>query len=222
MTGDRVIERERTLRDHVAGAADQSDIGFTPSLRGKALAVIRRDPALVAALQHGMGANQLALLEDADLISQGVDLDHAPAGGIGHAVEVAADTDHAVARDPPLQPQDGPEGGQRQRPQEGMLLGKGLHDNAARGGMNARVGHGGQPVLQLPVQVLEIAKGAGQEEVLADVAEGPLDLAFGLGPVRAAGFGMEAEVPGQVDQRAVVDNAAGTQLSPVTTVFMRS
>ena len=179
------------------------------------------DPALVAAFQHGMGGNQLAVLEDADLVGQGVHLDHAPAGGIGHAVEVAADADHALARDPPLEPQHRPERGQRQRPQEGLLLGKGLHDDAPRGGMHARIGHRGQPVLQLPVQILEIAEGAGQEEVLADVAERPLDLALGLGPVRAAGFRMEAVVAGQIEQGAVVDDAAGLA-SPVTAVFMRS
>jgi hypothetical protein len=69
--------------------------------------------------------------------------------------------------------------------------------------------------LQLPVQVLEIAEGARQEEVLADVAEGPLDLALGFGPVRPAGFGMEAEVPGQIDERAVVDNAARRRHSAI-------
>ena len=165
------------------------------------------------ALQHRMGGDQRAVLEDADLVGQGVHLDHAPAGGVGHAVEVAADADHALARDPPLQPQHRAERGQWQRPQMRPLLGKGFVDDAPRGGVHARVGHRGQPVLQLPVQVLEIAEGAGQEEVLADVAERPLDLALGLGPVRPAGFGMEAVVAGQIDQGAVVDDAASVGLA---------
>ena len=71
------------------------------------------------------------------------------------------------------------------------------------------------------VQVVEIAEGAGQEEVLADVAERPLDLALGLGPVGLAGLGMEAVVAGQIDQGAVVDDAAEPS-SPMTAVFMRS
>jgi hypothetical protein len=168
---------------------------------------------LVAALEHRMGGNQLALLIDPDLVGQGVHLDHAPAGGIGHAVEVAAHADHALAGDPPLQAQHRVERSQRQRPQEGLFLSKGFGDDAACGGMHAGVGHCGKPVLQLPVQILEIAEGAGQEEVFPDVAEGPLDLAFGLGPVRPAGFGMEAEVAGQIDERSVVDDAAGMGLA---------
>jgi hypothetical protein len=44
----------------------------------------------------------------------------------------------------------------------------------------------------LLVQVVEIAEGAGQEEVLADIAERSLDLALGFGAIRSAGSGLEA------------------------------
>ena len=40
---------------------------------------------------------------------------------------------------------------------------------------------------ELLVEVVEIAERAAEEEVLADVAERPLDLAFGLGPIGPAG-----------------------------------
>jgi hypothetical protein len=46
-------------------------------------------------------------------------------------------------------------------------------------------------VTQLRIQVVEIAKGPGQEEVLADIAEWPLDLARGFGAIRPASLGME-------------------------------
>jgi len=51
---------------------------------------------------------------------------------------------------------------------------------------------------ELPVQIVEIAKGSGKEEVLADVAERPLDLALCLCAVGLAGPGMEAVMPREV------------------------
>ena len=53
--------------------------------------------------------------------------------------------------------------------------------------LHAHVGHGREPVVELRVEILEIAERPGEEEVLPDVAEGPLDLALRLGPVRPAG-----------------------------------
>ncbi len=70
------------------------------------------------------------------------------------------------------------------------------------------VGDGFEPVGELGVQIVEIAEGAAEEEVLADVAERPLDLALGLGPVGPAGFRVKAVMAGEVEQRAVVDDAA--------------
>ena len=75
---------------------------------------------------------------------------------------------------------------------------------------------------QLAVEVVEIAEAAAEEEVLADVAERPLDLALGLRPVGPAGLGLEAEVPRQVEQGAVVDDQAIGILADDTAVFMRS
>ena len=74
--------------------------------------------------------------------------------------------------------------------------------------MHARVGHCVEPVAQLAVEILEVAEAAGKEEILADVAERALDLALCLRPVGTAGLGLEAEVPGQVEQRTVVDDQA--------------
>lgn len=50
--------------------------------------------------------------------------------------------------------------------------------------MQASIGDGVEPTLQLLVQVVEIAEAAGQEEVLADIAEWSLDFALGFGAIR--------------------------------------
>ncbi len=49
---------------------------------------------------------------------------------------------------------------------------------------------------------------AAEEEVLADVAERPLDLALGLGPIGPTGARLEAVVPREVEKGAVVDDEA--------------
>src|SRR3954454_2759154 len=51
-----------------------------------------------------------------------------------------------------------------------------------------------------------MAEAAAQEEVLADVAERPFDLSFRLRPIRATSFGLEAEMPGEIEQTAIVDD----------------
>ena len=79
--------------------------------------------------------------------------------------------------------------------------------------MHTPVGHLGQPLPELGVEVVEIAEAAGEEEVLAHVAERPLDFALALGPVRAARPGLEAVVPGARDQHGVVDDSAGLVLA---------
>ena len=75
------------------------------------------------------------------------------------------------------------------------------------GGVHARISDRIEPMPQLGVQIVEIAERAGEEEVLADIPIRPLDLASGLGPVRAAGLGLEAVMPGKIDERAIVNAA---------------
>ena len=99
-------------------------------------------------------------------------------------------------------------GRERQRLETRLLLGEGLVDDALRGGVHARIGDRVEPVPELGVEVVEIAEDAAEEEVLADVAERPLDLALGLGPVGPAGLRLEAVVPREVEQGAVVDDEA--------------
>ena len=80
----------------------------------------------------------------------------------------------------------------RQRLQLGPLGGKRLGDDLLRGAVYARVGDSCEPVIQLGVEIVEIAEAAREEEVLPDVAERTLDLALGLGAVRPARPRMEA------------------------------
>jgi len=64
-------------------------------------------------------------------------------------------------------------------------------------------------MLRSCLQVVEVAEGTGQEEVLADVAKRPLDLTLCLGSIELASLGMEAVMAREIDKRAVVDDPAG-------------
>ena len=74
-----------------------------------------------------------------------------------------------------------------QRLQRRALLGEMLADNAAGRGIDAHIGNLVEPLAELHVEIVEIAKAAPEEEVLADVAERTLDLALRLGPIRQFG-----------------------------------
>ena len=171
------------------------------------------DPSPAASFEHRMGGDRRPILEDADLVGQRVHLDDALPGGVGDAVEIAADRDHAFVRDPALQFEHRAERQRRQLLQLRLLLGEGFGHHPSGRGVNAHVGHGGEPVGELGVQVVEIAERPAEEEVLADVAERPLHLALGLRPVGPAGFRVKVVMAGEVEQRAVVDDAAFRRLA---------
>ena len=106
------------------------------------------------------------------------------ARAVGNAVIIAADRDEAVVADPPFQLQERIKRDCRQGLQVRFLGGKCLGDDSLRRRMQPHVGDGVEPVPQLSVQVVEVAERPGQEEVLADIAEGALDLAFCLCPLK--------------------------------------
>ncbi len=85
--------------------------------------------------------------------------------------------------------------------------------------MHPRVGDRIEPITELGVQVVKVLERSGEEEVLADIAVRPFDLAFGLGPIGSAGLRVEAVVTGKIDERPVVDDAA---LGVLAAVFIRS
>ncbi len=166
------------------------------------------DTAPAAAIEHGMGGNQPAILEDVHLRGGDLDLDGAAAGAVGDGVEIAADRDHPLVGDAAPEAEDGVERPGRQTLEGGPLIGEVLDDDPPRGAVQAAVGHLVEPLGELGVQVVEVAEAAGEEEVLADVAERPLDLALGLCPVGPAGLEDEAVVGGEGQQLVVVDDAA--------------
>jgi hypothetical protein len=59
---------------------------------------------------------------------------------------------------------------------------------------------------ELGIQIVEIAEGAGEEKILADVAKRPLDFALRLGPVGPAGSRVKPVMTGKLDQRTVLDD----------------
>ena len=89
------------------------------------------------------------------------------------AVKITADARHVFMRDPPFQLENRAERRQRQRFEVRLLLGEGLIDDALSRGVHARIGYAIEPITQLDIQIVEIAEGAGEEEVLADVAIWP-------------------------------------------------
>jgi hypothetical protein len=154
-----------------------------------------------------MGGNQPALIENADLIRKLVHLDDASCP-VGDAVVVAADRYQAVMADAAFEPEQRVEWQCRKWLQFRLLGSEGFRDDALGRAMQPDVGDRDEPVIELAIEVIEIAERAGQEEVVADVVERPLHLALGLGPIRSASSRDEAVVLTERDQRTVVDDVA--------------
>lgn len=190
-------------------AADRQTVGMATAHgpRGRALPMIRVDAVLPSPLQDRMARHEPPAIEDADRVGQLMHLDDAP-GPVGNAVIVAADRDEAIVADATLQLEQGVEGQSRQGLQLRPVGGEGFRDDPLRGAVQADVGDGVEPAPKLAVEVVEVAEGTCQEEVLADVGERSLDLPLGLGPVRAAGARQEAVVLGERHQGSVVDDVA--------------
>ena len=156
---DGVVELQRTRRDHVAGATELcGSAGSLPACLGAGRPVARRDAPLLAPFQDGMGGDQHPVLEDADLLGQGVDFHRAAACRVRHAVDIAADAHHALARDATLEPQHRPERRQRQWTQVRLLLGERLVDDPARACMHTRIGDRIEPAPQLVIEIGRLRK----------------------------------------------------------------
>jgi hypothetical protein len=117
----------------------------------------RIDPGLAPAFQNRMHRHQLALIEDADLVGELMDLDDAP-GAIGNAVVVAADRHESVMADPPFELEQGIEGKGRQGLQLRLLGRKSLRNDPLRRAVQAGIGDRVEPVAQLGIEVVEVAK----------------------------------------------------------------
>src|SRR3546814_5567681 len=86
------------------------------------------------------------------------------------------------------------------------LFGEGFGHHALGRAVHPHIGDGVEPGDELGVEVLHIAEGSPQEEVLAYVAERPLYLPLRFGAIGAACPGLEPIVLRQGQQRAVVDD----------------
>lgn len=64
-------------------------------------------------------------------------------------------------------------------------------------------GHLGPPDVELGVEIIHVPERAGQKEVLPDIAEGPLDLTLGLGPIWLASPRHHAVMVQQRDERRI-------------------
>ena len=105
--GDRVVERQGrgvTISPARApGAPWRGVLLLAGRGRVRCPAAMRRPPRPSRTGWTAITWPPRAVLEDADLRSRAVHLDHAPAHGVRHAIEIAVERDHAIAGDPPLQ-----------------------------------------------------------------------------------------------------------------------
>jgi len=168
----------------------------------------RIETLLAAAFERRMCGDQLAVFEDADGVGEDMDFEDAPPGGVRHAVEIAADADHAFMRGASFEPRHRLIGHGWQRFERRLLFGEGLVDDALRRGVDARIGDRVEPFAELSIQIVEIAEGAAEEKILADIAERPLDLPLRFRAIGFAGARPEAVMAGEIEQRAIVDDEA--------------
>ena len=97
----------------IAGAGQHGGIGLARAVAKESSSAFGDrwiELLLAASLQRRVRGDQRPVLEDADFVSQDMDIEHTPARRVGHAVEIAADADHAFMRDAPFQPHDRPIG----------------------------------------------------------------------------------------------------------------
>src|SRR6266576_1904678 len=208
LRADRLVNAERPKRHMVTNAAD-GDPGRCArlALRAATGAVTAIDAVLLATLKDGMLGDDVTEIKDTDQIGKLLDLDDS-AGAVRHTVIVAADCDEAIVTDAPFQLEHGVEAMLGQRLQFGLLGRESLSDDPLGGAVDADVGDGTEPVDELSVEVIEVAKAATKKEVLADIAERPLDLPFCLGSIGSAGARLEAIMLRQREQRTVVGDVA--------------
>jgi len=111
----RIVEIERAMRDDIAGAAEH-DRRLTRCVAATLAwpSVCGIDAHLTASLQGRVACDQHPGFEDANLVDHAVHLEHPAPCRVRHAVGVAANADHALVRDAPLQPEHGPVRQQRQ------------------------------------------------------------------------------------------------------------
>src|SRR6185369_9208883 len=74
----------------------------------------RGNPALMAALQHGVRGDQSTVFEDSNFIGERMHFDNSFPGRVRNAVKIATNAHHALMRDPAFQLEHRAERRQRQ------------------------------------------------------------------------------------------------------------
>ena len=123
--------------------------------------------------------------------------------GGGHRVAVGVEAYAGLLADDGRDDRVGVEGASRQRSQTGAFDEQSLARALAGGGVDAVVGDLVAPLRRLGADVVERAEGAAVEERVADVLDGALDAALGLGVAHGGGGGLEQVVTGEREQTRV-------------------
>ncbi len=166
--------------------------------------------AAVPALRDRMAGDYLAVFKDPNLIRMALNLNDTFSGRVRYGVEIAADRDHAFMTDAPFHRENGIVRMRGQGCQTILFFGESLVDHPVRGGMHPGIGYLLSPCIELDIQILHVPERSAEKEVLADIAVGPFDFSFRLGPVGLAGSRRGAIVVQQSNQSRVVgDNAIG-------------
>ena len=161
-----------------------------------------------ASFERRMAGDEPPGFEDAHLVGEDMDVEDAAAGRVGNAVQIAADADHALVRDAALEPATPPGRARGATAAAAAAPRRKPPGRRARWWRACWVGDAVEPVAELAVEVIEIAERATEEEVFADVAERPLDLALRLGAIGPAGPGREAEWRARSTRDTIVDDKA--------------
>ena len=115
------------------------------------------DPILAPALQDRMSGDEVSAVEDTDPVWQLMHLDDA-SGAIRHTVVIAADRDETFMADASFELQQRIEGRVWQALQIELLGCEGLRHDPLRRGVQPHIGDCVEPVLELAVQILQIAE----------------------------------------------------------------
>lgn len=147
------------------------------------------------------GVDEELVLGDAD----GEDLRHVV---VGYGVAVAVDGDEAVGAADAVEDARRVVRVERQRPQEGPLLGEHLELGATRLLVPAAVAGGVLPLGELAAEVLDVAEAPAVEEAPLELPESALDPGLVVGVPWAAGDWPELVVSGECEEAGVVDGLA--------------
>ena len=83
------------------------EIARATPVSGHDLSMRGIEPLLATTFERSVDRYERPVLKDANGVGENVNVEDAPACGVGHAVEIAADADHALVGSAPLQAQDG-------------------------------------------------------------------------------------------------------------------